>query len=65
MVRVVLDNLNTHRASLYKARRVAKRLEFHYTPKLVACCPSRSEFNWRFNNLGRGATYSIPSISDL
>ena len=40
MVRVVLDNLNTHRtASLYEtfpaaeARRVAKRLEFHYTPK--------------------------------
>jgi len=39
VVRVVLDNLNTHRiASLYKAfkpteaRRVAKRLEFHYTP---------------------------------
>ena len=38
--RVVLDNLNTHRtASLYEtfpaaeARRVAKRLEFHYTPK--------------------------------
>ena len=40
MVRVVLDNLNTHRpASLYEtfpaaeARRIAKRLEFHYTPK--------------------------------
>ena len=40
VVRVVLDNLNTHRAaSLYKtfpaaeARRIAKRLEFHYTPK--------------------------------
>ena len=40
MVRLVLDNLNTHRAaSLYetfpaaKARRIAKRLEFHYTPK--------------------------------
>ena len=40
MVRVVLDNLNTHRkASLYQtfpapeARRIAKRLEFHYTPK--------------------------------
>ena len=38
--RVVLDNLNTHRtASLYEtfpaaeARRVAKRLEFHYTPQ--------------------------------
>ena len=37
---MVLDNLNTHRvASLYetfpaaKARRIAKRLEFHYTPK--------------------------------
>ena len=39
-VPVVLDNLNTHRAaSLYEtfpaadARRIAKRLEFHYTPK--------------------------------
>ncbi len=39
-VRVVLDNLNTHRrASLYEtfpaeeARRIARRLEFHYTPK--------------------------------
>jgi hypothetical protein len=39
-IRLVLDNLNTHRpASLYQtfipqeARRIAKRLEFHYTPK--------------------------------
>ena len=39
-VRVVLDNLKTHKvASLYErfapdeARRIAKRLEFHYTPK--------------------------------
>ena len=39
-IRVVLDNLNTHRsASLYKAfpaeeaRRILRRLEFHYTPK--------------------------------
>ena len=39
-VRVVLDNLNTHRpASLYRAfpapeaRRVLRKLEFHYTPK--------------------------------
>ena len=43
-VRVVLDNLNTHRpASLYEsftesftaaeAQRIVKRLEFHYTPK--------------------------------
>ena len=39
-VRVVLDNLNTHRpASLYEAfppaeaRRIVRRLEFHYTPK--------------------------------
>jgi hypothetical protein len=39
-VRVVMDNLNTHKvASLYEtfapeeARRIAKRLEFHYTPK--------------------------------
>ena len=40
VVRLVLDNLNTHRqASLYQtfpaaeARRIARRLEFHYTPK--------------------------------
>ena len=40
VIRVVLDNLNTHRiASLYEtfpapeARRIARRLEFHYTPK--------------------------------
>jgi len=39
-IRVVQDNLSTHRpASLYKAfppaeaRRVLKRLEFHFTPK--------------------------------
>ena len=39
-VRLVCDNLNTHtKASLYKAfppeeaRRLAQRLEFHYTPK--------------------------------
>ena len=40
VIRLVLDNLNTHRkGSLYQtfpaaeARRIAKRLEFHYTPK--------------------------------
>jgi len=40
MVRVVLDNLSTHSAgAIYdtfpapEARRVLKRLEFHYTPK--------------------------------
>ena len=40
VVRLVLDNLNTHRkGSLYRtfpaeeARRIARRLEFHYTPK--------------------------------
>ena len=40
VVRVVLDHLNTHRrASLYEtvpaeeARRIARRLEFHYKPK--------------------------------
>ena len=40
VVRIVLDNLNTHRpASLYKAfpaaeaPRIVKRLEFHHTPK--------------------------------
>ena len=40
VVRIVLDNLNTHTAaSLYEAfapeeaRRIVKKLEFHYTPK--------------------------------
>ena len=40
VIHLVLDNLNTHRmASLYEtfppaeARRIAKRLEFHHTPK--------------------------------
>ena len=40
VIRVVLDNLNTHKpASFYEAfppdeaRAIAKRLEFHYTPK--------------------------------
>ena len=40
VVRVVLDNLNTHcKASLYEAfqaeeaRSIAKKLEFHHTPK--------------------------------
>lgn len=40
VIRVVLDNLNTHKAaSLYEAfapeeaRRLIKKLEFHYTPK--------------------------------
>lgn len=40
VIRVVLDNLNTHSlASLYQAfapeeaRRIARKLEFHYTPK--------------------------------
>ena len=53
VVRLVLDNLNTHRvASLYEtfepaeARRIAKRLEFHHTPKhgswLNIACPGGS-----------------------
>jgi hypothetical protein len=40
VLRVVMDNLNTHKpASLYEAfpsaeaRRIARKLEFHYTPK--------------------------------
>ena len=42
LIRVVLDNLNTHTPpSLYdtfepeEARRIARRLEFHYTPTAV------------------------------
>jgi hypothetical protein len=40
VIRIVMDNLNTHKAaSLYEAfapeeaRRIVKKLEFHYTPK--------------------------------
>ena len=40
VIRVILDNLNTHKiASLYEAfapaeaRRIARKLELHYTPK--------------------------------
>ncbi len=40
VIRVIMDNLNTHKAaSLYEAfapeeaRRIVKKLEFHYTPK--------------------------------
>ena len=53
VVRLVLDNLNTHRmASLYEtfpaaeARRIAKRLEFHHTPQawqLAESCPEPAE----------------------
>ena len=49
VVRVVLDNLNTSPGILYEtfpaeeARRIARRLEFHYTPKhgswLNMACP--------------------------
>ena len=42
LIRVVLDHLNTHKvASLYEtfapqeARRIAKKLEFHYTPSMA------------------------------
>ena len=44
VIRVVLDNLNTHKtASLYEAfapeeaRAIARKLEFHYTPKHGSC----------------------------
>ena len=44
VIRVVLDNLNTHKiASLYEAfepaeaRRIARKLELHYTPKHGSC----------------------------
>lgn len=40
VIRVILDNLNTHRPAAWyeafepaEARRILKRLEFHYTPK--------------------------------
>ena len=57
VVRVVLDNLNTHRpASLYEtfpaaeARRIARRLEFHYTfggpPLRGAAAPGFGQRSW-------------------
>ena len=49
-VRLVMDNLNTHRgASLYEAfppaeaRRLLNRLEFHYTPKHGSWLPRSKE----------------------
>ena len=47
-----MDNLNTHRrASLYEtfpaeeARRIARRLEFHYTPKHGSWLNMRRQFS--------------------
>ena len=52
VIRLVLDNLNTHRSETFpaaEARRIAKRLEFHHTPKhgslnmvsvLARACPT-------------------------
>ena len=51
-IRLVLDNLNTHKiASLYKtftpdeARRIARRLEFHFTP-IHASWLNIAEIEW-------------------
>ena len=56
-IRVVLDNLNTHKpASLYEtfepkeARRIRKRLEFHYTPKHGSWL-NMAEIDWRFSTV--------------
>ena len=50
---LVMDNLNTHHpASLYEAfepaeaRRIAERLEIHYTPKPLATRSSRVTGSW-------------------
>ena len=57
-IRVVLDNLNIHKpASLYQAfrpdeaRRIRKRLEFHYTPKHGSWLPAEIEFSVFSNNV--------------
>ena len=60
VIRLVLDNLNTHRmASLYEtfpaaeARRIAKRLEFHHTPQA-----------WQLAEYGRNRVQrTVPSLS--
>lgn len=51
-IRVVLDNLNTHKpASLYEAyapaeaRRILRRLEFHYTPRHASWL-NQAEIEW-------------------
>ncbi len=51
-IRVVMDNLNTHKpASLYEAyapaeaRRILRRLEFHYTPKHASWL-NQAEIEW-------------------
>ena len=60
VVRVVLDNLNTHRkASLYEAfpadeaRRIAKRLEFHHTPTAVPLPQARQLAQYGGNRVQR------------
>ena len=53
VIRVMLDNFNTHKiASLYaafepaEARRIARKLEFHYTPKYGSWL--NAVIDWRF-----------------
>jgi hypothetical protein len=53
VVRVVLDNLNTHRtAPLYQAfpameaRRIVQRLEFHHTPAALTVQCLTAGFGW-------------------
>jgi hypothetical protein len=60
VIRVVLDNLNTHKvASLYEAflpeqaRAIARKLEFHYTPKHGSCLNMAE--NWTDSELSRAA----------
>ena len=67
VVRLVLDNLNTHQlGALYEAlkpseaRRIAQRLEFHYTPRtaarVMACRGSPVAANCRQASMSSGAT---------
>jgi hypothetical protein len=58
-IRVVLDNLSTHTpAALYEsfapeeARRISRRLEFHYTPKHASCAWQRRRNRHRLRGPG-------------
>jgi transposase len=68
-IRVLLDNLSTHKAgALYQAfpapeaRRLLRRLEFHYTPKHASCSTwSRSRSASSHSNALTAASTATPS----
>ena len=72
VVRVVLDNLNTHRmASLYEtfpaaeARRIVKRLEFHHTPKHARSPPTKPNATQRGSPSTGGSAPTTPEPNSI